>query len=87
MNTAARYQVADDYPIGASSDAVDALVEIFASGWGTSDIIRLANSSRADDAEYVCMLSRMFRSAAAPRSVAAQFSYIFRSVDVRGVSR
>jgi class 3 adenylate cyclase len=83
LNTAARYQVANDYPIGASPEAIDTLVELIASGWVTGDIIRVAGSSRADDAEHVRLQSRMLRSSATPRSVRAQYDYILRSVDVR----
>jgi pimeloyl-ACP methyl ester carboxylesterase len=35
LNTSARYLEADDYSIGVPSDAVDALVELIASAWGT----------------------------------------------------
>ena len=35
QNTSARYLQADDYPMGASPEAVDALVDIFETGWGT----------------------------------------------------
>jgi class 3 adenylate cyclase/pimeloyl-ACP methyl ester carboxylesterase len=85
LNTAARYQVADDYPIGATPEGIDALVELLASTWASPDFIRLVNSDRANDAAYVRLASRMFRSSATPRSVAAQLNYILRSLDVRQV--
>jgi len=85
LNTASRYQVAEDYPFGATSDAIDALVELFASAWGSPDLIRLANPDRADDTEYVRLASRMLRSSATPRSASAQYDYMLRSVDVRQV--
>ena len=37
VNTTARYLEADDYPIGASPDFVDAFVETFAKGYGTPE--------------------------------------------------
>ena len=33
-NTSARYMVADDYPIGEASEAIDTLIEVVATGWG-----------------------------------------------------
>jgi pimeloyl-ACP methyl ester carboxylesterase len=85
LNTSARYLEADDYPIGTSPEAVDALVEIFETGWGTPDLTRMVNPSRADDAEYVRLNSKLFRSSATPRTAAAQCDYILRSVDVLNV--
>jgi class 3 adenylate cyclase len=82
LNTSARYLEADDYPIGASPEAVDALVELIASGYGTLDFTRLLNPSSADDTERIQLLSRLIRSSATPRSAAAQFNHILRS-DVR----
>ena len=46
-------------------------------------MVRAANPDRADDAEFVRHLARQFRSAATPRAAAAQFDYIWRSLDVR----
>ena len=83
LNTSARYTEADDYPIGASAEAVDTLVEMFAASWGTPAFSVLGNPSLADDAELMRSLSRMFRSSATPRTAAAQYDYILRSVDVR----
>ena len=44
---------------------------------------RLFNPGRADDAEYVRLVSKMVRSSATPRTAAAQYDYILRSLDVR----
>jgi class 3 adenylate cyclase len=85
VNTASRYQVADDYPIGATPEAIDALVELIASTWASPEFIRLVNADRAHDAEYVHLSSRMSRSSATPRSASAQYDYILRSLDVRQV--
>ena len=51
--------------------------------WGTAESVRAVNPDRADDAEFVRHLARQFRSAATPRAAAAQFGYIWRSLDVR----
>lgn len=83
VNTTDRYLAADDYSIGASPDFVDVLVETFAKGYGTPELTRLFNPGRADGAEYVRLVSKMIRSSATPRTAAAQYSYILRSVDVR----
>lgn len=82
FNTTARYLEADDYPIGASTDAVDALVEFIAAEWGTTEFTRLANPSMVNDAEWVRVTSKAIRSSATPRTAAAQFNYILRN-DVR----
>jgi class 3 adenylate cyclase len=82
FNTTARYLQADDYPIGAPPEAVDALVQIIATGWGTDELTRSANPSMADDAEWIRFTSRAIRSSATPRTAAAQFNYILRN-DVR----
>jgi class 3 adenylate cyclase len=83
FNTTARYLLADDYPIGISPEDVDSVVAVVAAAWGTEDLVRAANPDRADDPEFVGHLARQFRSAATPRAAAAQFDYIWRSLDVR----
>ncbi len=83
FNTTARYLIDDDYPIGISSDVVDTLVEGTGAIWGTVEAVRAANPDRADDAEFLRQLARQFRSAATPRAAAAQYDYIWRSLDVR----
>ncbi len=83
LNVSARYMEADDYPIGASSDAVDTLVGMFSAGWGTPAFSLAANPSLVDDADLTRFVTRMLRSSATPRSAAAQYDYILRSVDVR----
>jgi class 3 adenylate cyclase len=82
FNSTARYLEADDYPIGASPDAVDALVEMIATGWGTELLTRLANPSMTDDAEWIRFTSKAIRSSVTPRTAAAQFNFILRN-DVR----
>lgn len=83
LNTSARLLVADDYPIGVSPEFVDVVVEMFAKGHGTPELTRLFHPRMADDAEWLRLTSKMTRSSATPRAAAAQYNYIFRSVDVR----
>jgi class 3 adenylate cyclase len=82
LNTTARYVEASDYPIGASPDTPDELVELIATQYGTSDFTRLLNPSSADDTERIRHISKLLRSSATPRSAAAQYDYILRA-DVR----
>lgn len=82
-NSTARYLEADDYPIGMSSEAVDALVALIAAKWGTEDFVRMIMPSYADDAKLIASYARMLRASATPKSAAAQYEYFMRNVDVR----
>jgi class 3 adenylate cyclase/alpha-beta hydrolase superfamily lysophospholipase len=83
VSTYARYQVADDYPIGVSTEAIDAIVAMVQAKWGTPELVRLAMPSRADDVEFLERAGTMIRSSATPRTAAAQFDYLLRRLDVR----
>jgi class 3 adenylate cyclase/pimeloyl-ACP methyl ester carboxylesterase len=83
VNSSARYPVDDDYPAGASPDEIDALVNLLGAGWGTPELISIVNPSMAENVEYLEATARMARAAATPRTAAAQYDYIFRSLDVR----
>jgi pimeloyl-ACP methyl ester carboxylesterase len=83
LNTACRYLAAEDYPIGASPEAVDALVEMLGTLWGTPELVQTISASMADDSEYVRVVAKQLRAVATPRTAGAQFGYILRSVDVR----
>ena len=83
LNTSARYLRADDYSIGVSSVAVDALVELMSKAWGSLDLARLIVPSLADDAEHMRLVAKLERSSATPRAAAAQYDYMLRSFDVR----
>jgi class 3 adenylate cyclase len=82
LNASARYIEADDYPIGVSPDAADALVEIMAAGWGTPEFIALANPSA--DEEFLRLTAQVTRASATPRTAAAQYRNVVRN-DVRQV--
>jgi class 3 adenylate cyclase len=83
LNTTARYMLAEDYPIGASPETVNAVIETVATTWGTPELASAIAPSMADDREFVSFLARVARSVATPRAAAAQYSYILRSLDVR----
>jgi len=83
LSTYARYEVADDYPMGVSPEDIDAIVAWVQTEWGTPELVRRAVPSRADDVEYVERASTMMRSAATPRTAAAQYDYLLRRLDVR----
>ena len=82
-NTSARYLEADDYPIGASPETIDTMVEMIATGWGTPGFDRLTSPSLARDEKDLRLFSKMNRSSVSPRAAAAQSEYIARNVDVR----
>jgi pimeloyl-ACP methyl ester carboxylesterase len=82
LGTTARYVVADDYPIGISPESVASLVENFARWWGTPELIR-ALPGVSDDADAIEYLAMQARAAATPRTAAAQYQYLFTSLDVR----
>ncbi len=83
ISTSARFLEADDYPIGLSPDAVDALVALVAANWGSEDLLRMMLPSYADDAEVIAPYARSLRASATPTSAAAQYDYLWRNMDVR----
>jgi class 3 adenylate cyclase len=84
-NTYARYQIADDYPMGAAPDAIDRLIEWVRSSWGTRDLLRLIFPSRTEDAQFMDQMGMVLRSSATPRAAAAQYDYLLRRLDARPV--
>jgi class 3 adenylate cyclase len=83
LTTTARFLTADDYPAGASPESIDAIVEMIATGWGTPEFMLVVSPSMSNDLDYARFTARMLRASATPRTAAAQFGYIMRSVDVR----
>jgi class 3 adenylate cyclase len=82
-NTTARRLRADDYPIGISEEAVEALLGRFTQTWGTADITPLAWPSRADDPEFRRWVAKETRAIATPKNAAAQTRYIIENLDAR----
>jgi class 3 adenylate cyclase len=83
-NTSARFMRADDYPIGAAPEAVDAIVKMVAESWGTAELAILGHPYSSDD-EQARLSARVARASATPRAAAAQYDYILRNFDVRDV--
>jgi class 3 adenylate cyclase len=84
LTTSARSRVNDDYSIGMSPEAVDMLIDVIETQWGTTELARLSNPSMADDADGLELIAKMMRSSATPRSAADQYRYLLQA-DVRGV--
>jgi class 3 adenylate cyclase len=82
-NAAARYLIAEDYPMGISQDDCDAFVRFIERTWGTETLVRVFFPSVKDDDDFVWRWARLFRAAATPRTAAAQFRYILENIDVR----
>jgi class 3 adenylate cyclase len=80
-NTAAKYLMADDYPIGASPEALDAVLEVMRTHWATPELSRLVLPD--DDPARVEISAKIRRASVTPRSAVAQYNYMLRSVDVR----
>ena len=83
INTAARFVVDDDYPIGYAPEALEALLAVIAEGWGTTEFAALANPGWAWNIELTSSLARQMRASSTPRTAASQFGYLLRNVDVR----
>lgn len=72
FNVAARWLVADDYPIGKSLESVDPFVEMIEPMWGTNELARVTNPSMANDPGFLDSLAKIMRASATPRMAAAQ---------------
>jgi class 3 adenylate cyclase/pimeloyl-ACP methyl ester carboxylesterase len=83
LNAAARYLIADDYPIGLDRDTIDAFVGFIQRTWGTDELVRTLFPSLRHDPELIAQWAQMERAAATPRTAAAQFRYILENIDVR----
>jgi class 3 adenylate cyclase len=83
-NTVARYAWAEDYPDGATGEAVDAIVELFRATWGTEELIAAVFPSMAGDRAFLRWRAKFTRASATPRTAATQYRYIF-GLDVRSV--
>jgi class 3 adenylate cyclase len=83
FNTVARWLQDEDYPIGLTPDAIDAILDLFAQTIGTLELQALFAPSMANDPEYLALGAKVTRSAATPRAAIAQWTYILRGQDVR----
>jgi class 3 adenylate cyclase len=82
-NTAARYAVADDYPIGLTPSDIDRWVQFIEAVWGTPEGFVKQFPSLAGDQIALRALARLARAAATPRMAGALFRHIWSQIDVR----
>lgn len=83
LTTTARYLMADDYPEGAPAETVHELVHMIETLWGTPDFMRVISPSMTEDPEFLNFVAKMLRASATPRTAAAQYDYMLRTIDVR----
>jgi pimeloyl-ACP methyl ester carboxylesterase len=83
VNTAARYQAADDYAIGVAPEAVGAFVDLIAQSWGAPEWIELVSPGLRGDADAIRTNTRILRASATPQTAAHYYDYILRQLDVR----
>jgi class 3 adenylate cyclase/alpha-beta hydrolase superfamily lysophospholipase len=83
VNTAARLLQDTDYPIGLSSETIDAISAAIAEAWGTADQAAIGTPSMAGNPEWARFLAATNRASMTPRTAAAQANYVMRSNDVR----
>jgi class 3 adenylate cyclase len=81
-NTSARLVVDHDYPIGLSIDNVEAILDVFARQWGTTELVKLVAPDLAQDEGLVDLLARQWRSALTPRAAGALWRTLLEA-DVR----
>lgn len=84
-NTMARFLVDDDYPVGASRETLEYLLNVIGSLWGKPELTRFINPAIEGDPEFARIYARRLRAAATPHTAAAHFRYIMENVDVRSV--
>jgi pimeloyl-ACP methyl ester carboxylesterase len=80
--TAARYLIAQDYPIGVAAQDIDAFIGLVAGSWGTPEFAGLVDPLVADQG-LARLIALNNRASATPRAAAAQYGYLLRSLDVR----
>ena len=83
INTAARFVVDDDYPIGYAPETLDSLLALIAAGWGTVEFTALVTPGWAWNKELITGVARQLRASATPRTAAEQYGYLLRHLDVR----
>jgi class 3 adenylate cyclase len=83
-NTAAKFVVADDYPIGISAEVGEAILAQFDQGWGTDALLGVLLPSRVGDERFRHWYMKMQRALASPKA-AQSFLRAMLEVDVRTV--
>jgi class 3 adenylate cyclase len=69
--------------MGISPEALDGLVEMWKTAWGTPDVVSMVFPSRANDPEFARLAAKVNRAIATPKNAAAQIRYIIESLDAR----
>jgi class 3 adenylate cyclase/pimeloyl-ACP methyl ester carboxylesterase len=82
-NTSARFLVDDDYPIGVTEDAVNAIVEFIRESWGSERLFGVIAADAADEREFTAVAAKMNRASMTPRAAAAMYADVMRTADVR----
>jgi class 3 adenylate cyclase/pimeloyl-ACP methyl ester carboxylesterase len=80
----ARYLVADDYPIGATPEAAEAMIARVEEQWGTGTNVRTTAPARGRDERFLRWSARLQRAIASPRVVRAYLGALLE-VDVRPI--
>jgi class 3 adenylate cyclase len=75
INSFARYFVADDYPMGATTEQQESLYGMIEQGWGTEAFTAVANPSMAEDQEFLQFGAKYMRASVTPRVAVAQNRY------------
>ena len=82
-NTSARFGWADDYPIGARPEEVEALLPLVEAAWGTPELIADIMPSLVDAPSDLAALARLSRAAATPRGALRQIRHVWQELDAR----
>jgi pimeloyl-ACP methyl ester carboxylesterase len=70
-HTTAKFVAADDYPVGVSAEAAEALLAQFDQLWGSGALAGILMPSRAGDARFRRWFAKVQRTGASPRVVQA----------------
>jgi class 3 adenylate cyclase len=84
VNTSAKFAAGSDYPIGAATEVVEAVVAQFDQLWGSDAMAAMLVPSRAGDARFRRWFAKWQRASASPR-VAQMLLRAMSEVDVRPV--
>lgn len=82
LNGTARSLESDDYPIGLSSEEFAEINELIIGVWGTTELVRLANPSRAENEDFLERGAAINRGSATPQAI-VRLQQQFANLDVR----
>lgn len=81
-NTAARYCLADDYPVGVPFEHLEAAIQFLDELWGRPELGQVF-PSLAGDAKVCAQLAKVTRASATPKTAVAQARYMYTELDAR----